>query len=80
MNYQITKIIENLGLESKEARVYLAALEISGGSVLEISRKANVERVNTYYVLDALAKKGIIYESSHGNTKKFYAISPQKLE
>ena len=54
MDAKLQKILENFGLEAKEARVYLAALEVGGGGVLEISRKANVERVNTYYVLDRL--------------------------
>lgn len=80
MNYKLAKIIEDLGLEQKEARVYLAALELNGAGVLDISRKANVERVNTYYIIDALVKKGIIYESKRSKHKKFYAIGPSKLE
>jgi sugar-specific transcriptional regulator TrmB len=80
MNTKLIQIIENLGLEAKEARVYLAALELGGASVLEISKKANVERVNTYYVLGRLAQRGIIYESTKGRSKAFFAIDPKKLE
>lgn len=80
MNYKLAKIIEDLGLEQKEARVYLATLELNGAGVLDISRKANVERVNTYYIIDALVKKGIIFESKRSKHKKFYAMSPIKLE
>lgn len=80
MDIKLAKVIENLGLEQKEARVYLAALELGGGSILEIARKANVERVNTYYVVEAMMSKGVIFESKRGKSKKFFAITPAKLE
>lgn len=80
MDAKLQQILENLGLEAKEARIYLATLEVGGGGVLEISRKANVERVNTYYVLDRLIKQGLVYESSRGQNRAFMAISVDKLE
>ena len=79
MDIKTVKIIENLGLESKEARAYLAALELGGASVLEIAKKANIERVNTYYVLESLEQKGLVYESKRGKGRKFYAIGPDKF-
>ncbi len=80
MSDKLTKIIENLGLEAKEARVYLAALEMSGGTALQISRRANIERANTYYVLEAMINKGLIYESKSEEIKHFHAISPSKFQ
>lgn len=80
MDIKLAKIIENLGLEQKESRVYLAALELGGGSVVEIARKANIERVNTYSVLDGMVKKGLVSVLEKKRGKKYSVISPESLK
>ena len=72
--------LENLGLSEKEAKVYLAALELGASSVQEIGKKAGVNRATTYFILESLAKLGLT--SSYEKDKKtfFTAEAPEQLD
>lgn len=80
MNENLLKILEEIGIEEKPAKVYLATLELGGGSASAISQRADVERVNTYYILEQLAKDGLVYSAEKEKKAIFVAISPKKLE
>jgi sugar-specific transcriptional regulator TrmB len=69
----------NLGLTEKEAKVYLAALELGKSPVQKISQKAGVNRATTYVIIEGMMKKGLM--SSYHEDKKqfFFAESPEKL-
>jgi len=68
-----------LGLSDKEARVYMAMLEMGPSSVTEISKKARITRTNTYHILNALAVKGLV--STHEKKSKmiFAAEDPERI-
>jgi HTH-type transcriptional regulator, sugar sensing transcriptional regulator len=69
----------NLGLTDKEAKVYLAALELGKSPVQKIAQKAGVNRATTYVIIEGMMKKGLM--SSYHEDKKqfFFAESPEKL-
>lgn len=67
------------GLSEEEANVYLTVLELGGSFVSTIAHKAHCPRVNCYYILDSLRKKGLITANLKGNTKFFVAEPPQVL-
>jgi len=69
----------NLGLADKEAKVYLAALELGKSPVQKIAQKAGVNRATTYVIIKGMMKKGLM--SSYHEDKKqfFFAESPEKL-
>ena len=54
------KLFSNLGVDEKEAKVYLSALEIGSSPVSEIAVKAKMNRVTTYGFLEKLVKKGMV--------------------
>jgi HTH-type transcriptional regulator, sugar sensing transcriptional regulator len=72
--------LEKLGLSEKEAKVYLAALELGASPVHKIAKEAGVNRATTYFILESLSKLGLI--SSYEKDKKafFSAESPKYLE
>ena len=72
--------LEKIGLSEKEAKVYLATLELGQASVQDISQKSKVNRATTYVVLDSLINKGLC--STYLKDKKtFYmAESPEVLD
>lgn len=80
MNENLLKILQEIGIEEKPAKVYLATLELGGDGATAISKRAGVERVNTYYILDQLAKDGLVYSAEKEKKAVFVAISPKKLE
>jgi HTH-type transcriptional regulator, sugar sensing transcriptional regulator len=70
--------IKALGFSEKEARVYLALLEVGIGTVVSVANKAEIKRPTAYIILDELIRKGaaIIVPQS----KKLYrAIPPQNI-
>ena len=54
------KQLELLGLNDKEARLYMAALELGSFSVLEVAAKSGLKRPTCYIILDELIKRGLI--------------------
>lgn len=74
------KVLEELGLSDKEARVYLTLLEIGASPVQKIAQKAGVNRATTYVNLEVLMKLGLVSTVERG-VKTFYsAESPEQLK
>lgn len=67
------------GLEPKEAKVYLASLELGPASVLQIAKKAEIKRPTAYLVLDALIEKGYVSKTQQRNKQLFIAEKPEIL-
>lgn len=75
---EITSVLEQSGLNQKQASVYMALLELGTGSVQLIAKKAELKRPTTYLVLDELQQKGLV--SLVPQKKALYtAESPDKL-
>lgn len=68
-----------LGFSEIEAKVYLACLEINGGQVSIIAKKAHIERVSCYYILEKLIQKGLISQYTKNNVKYFSPEPPQQV-
>jgi len=77
MNLQ--QVLEEFGLTERQAKVYLAALELGEGSVSEIAAKAQVERTGTYYVLESLKLKGLVSRFQKINKNKYLAADPKEI-
>lgn len=71
--------LSNLGLSPEEAKVYLAVLELGGSFASSIARKAKIPRVNCYYVLENLRKKGLISIETKKDLRFFIAEPPQVI-
>lgn len=73
--------LKKIGLSDKEAKVYLATLELGQASVQDISKKAAVNRPTTYVILDSLIKKGLCstYFDNHKKVR-YIAESPEMID
>lgn len=69
----------NLGLYEDEAKVYISCLELGGGYVSAIAKRAGVHRVTCYHTLDNLVKKGLLEITNSHNTKTYKALDPETL-
>jgi len=72
----IHKILEGLGLQPKEAKVYLATLELGSSPVSAIANKAKINRVSTYDILEKLSKKGLVNFMIKRDIKYYTATDP----
>lgn len=77
-NHMITQL-QQLGLNEKEAKVYLASLELGKSPVQKISQKAEVNRATTYVIIEQLTKKGLMSSYTEGKKQYFCAEAPEKL-
>jgi sugar-specific transcriptional regulator TrmB len=76
---EIVEILEKIGLNEKQARVYLSLLELGTASVQLIAQKANLKRPTTYLILEELQQKGIVSIVPRVKKALFVAESPEKL-
>ncbi len=75
-------LLENLkktGLNDKEARVYLSALDLGPAKIPDIAQKANIKRTTVYVVINSLMEKGLVSVYQSKKTKKFVAENPHRL-
>ena len=70
--------LEKLGLERKEARAYLACLEMGSGTALQISKKIGIPKSTAHDILNGLVAKGLasIYLKK---SKKYYTASNPEI-
>jgi HTH-type transcriptional regulator, sugar sensing transcriptional regulator len=79
MTNLLIKDLTHFGLSEKEAKVYLALLELEVATVNEVAKKAGTNRSSTYVVLEALQKKGLVSTTENSSTQKFVATAPDIL-
>ncbi len=72
--------LQDLGLSEKEARVYLAALELGPTTAEKLSVHAKVNRSTTYVQLESLMKEGLISTYEEGKKTYFAPESPELLK
>lgn len=75
----LQKLFQNLGVDGKEARIYLAALEVGSSPVSSIAAKSRMNRVTTYGILEKLVKKGMVSFMIKRGVKYFHATDPELL-
>jgi sugar-specific transcriptional regulator TrmB len=76
----LNKDLELVGLNKKEASLYLAALELGNANINQLAKKSGVKRTTVYDIIESLKQKGLVTEANRGNRVLFSASSPRKLE
>ena len=70
--------VENLGLNKKEGRVYLALLSLGKTTAYNVSIKSGLKKPTTYVILEQLVEKGFALKIPRDKKQLFVAKSPQK--
>lgn len=76
---EILSILEEFGLSDKEAKVYLALLELGQSNVTRLADRAGINRVTTYHLLESLLNKGIAKSIKKDKIQNFVAVEPKSL-
>lgn len=72
--------LTKFGLDEKEAKVYLALLELGEANVEQISKKSGVKRTTVYDILDSLKEKQLLGQINKDKKVLFFAEDPRKIE
>lgn len=75
----ITNDLTQFGLSEKEAKIYLACLELGDSIASEIALKSNLPRTLAYDILERLIDLGLISYSIRDKRKFFRASDPEEL-
>lgn len=73
-------LLKQLGLSSKEAAVYLAALALGSASAQQIAGDSGVNRATTYLAIESLMDQGLMSSHLDGGKRLFSAESPKRLQ
>ncbi|PIP27175.1 MAG: hypothetical protein COX30_03245 [Candidatus Moranbacteria bacterium CG23_combo_of_CG06-09_8_20_14_all_39_10] len=75
----LEKILENYGLEKKQAQLYLICLELGSASAYKIAKRAGLPRSTCYEVLEFLWEKDLVSIFYKKKVKIFNAEDPQNV-
>ncbi|MFH0912577.1 MAG: helix-turn-helix domain-containing protein [Patescibacteria group bacterium] len=71
--------LQQLGLNEKEAKVYLAALEFGPTTIAKLAQKSGIKRTSIYEFLPDMVARGIIVNTISGKKSLYSGIQPEEL-
>jgi sugar-specific transcriptional regulator TrmB len=71
------KILEQLGLNEKEAIVYVACLRFPASGIAELAKHSGIQRTYLYDLTEKLIDKGFLTQTKKGDKKIFSAVDPR---
>jgi HTH-type transcriptional regulator, sugar sensing transcriptional regulator len=75
----LEKTLQKMGFDEKEARLYLALLELGEAGVQDIARKSGLKRTTVYHILESLKTRGIVSLAKKGKKTLFVAEDPRSI-
>lgn len=76
----ILTTLQQIGLSEKQAKIYLAALELGETTIKEIAKHAGLKRTTLYDLMDEMTSSGFLKQTVKGTRKKIIAASPEELK
>jgi len=76
---EILGALQKFGLSEKEAKIYIANLELGNSLAGEIALKSNLPRTLVYDILERLIDLGLASYAIKNNKKYFHASNPEEL-
>ncbi|MBI5077664.1 winged helix-turn-helix transcriptional regulator [Candidatus Falkowbacteria bacterium] len=76
----LTQELLTVGLNSKEAEVYIAALQLGYSSVQEIAEKSGINRTTAYTHIKNLISRGLLNAVERNGKIYYVAEKPEKLK
>jgi sugar-specific transcriptional regulator TrmB len=77
---QTEKILLQAGFDEREAKLYLALLELGESTVLPLSKKAGIKRTYCYDILASLQEKGLVSFVPRNGRRRYSAEPPETIE
>lgn len=76
---ELEKVLENFGLNKKQARTYLALLQLGRSSVTDVAETAAIKRPTAYLILEELRIMGLASKLPHQGNIVYFPESPEKI-
>jgi sugar-specific transcriptional regulator TrmB len=75
----VDETLQNLGIDEKQIKVYLAALELGKSSIQELSSKSGIKRTSIYNFLEEMKKNDLLLEIKNKNGTWLMPQDPKYL-
>lgn len=76
----LVSTLKQIGLNEKQAQIYVACLELGETSIKEIAKKSGVKRTTIYDFIDDMVNSGFIKQTVKGKKKRYVATEPDELK
>ena len=76
---ELQKVLEKIGLEEKEAKVYLALLQENEATATKLSKATSLDRTLMYQITNKLINKGLASYVIKNNIRYFIASEPKSF-
>lgn len=75
----LEELLQSLGLNEKESKIYLTLLGLDESLPSSIARKSGLKRPTTYVILQQLQKKGLVSHVKRHGSLYFRSVHPKLL-
>ena len=75
----LTAALKNFVLSDKEARIYIALLELETAKVSEAAKRSGINRSSAYVVLEILRRRGLVGITNDKKVRRYVAAHPETL-
>ncbi|MFA5961550.1 MAG: helix-turn-helix domain-containing protein [Parcubacteria group bacterium] len=72
--------LKKIGMEEKQAKLYLACLSLGATTIIEIARKTGIKRTTVYENLDEMVRAGYVKVMKKEKRKRYLALEPKELK
>lgn len=79
MAQDLLPILEAVGLDDKEARLYLTGLHIGSAPASEYGKRSKLNRITSYNALEGMVQKGIFTMERKMRGKYYSPVAPEYL-
>jgi len=73
----LIKVLNDIGFEKTEAKIYLATLQLGESPASAIAKNAGIKRPSAYVTLKSLIRRGYITSYVRQHVTKFVALDPK---
>ncbi|MBU2213209.1 hypothetical protein KKC44_02790 [Patescibacteria group bacterium] len=75
----LQRSLESIGLDTKEAKLYIAGLQLGSAPASEYARKTSLNRITAYNYLESLSRRGMFTVVKKQRGKWYTPVAPDQL-
>lgn len=75
----LEQYLQNIGLDDKEAKIYIAGLQLGPATVVELAKASTIKRSTVYELIESLKEKSLVAITQRGKRKVFTMQEPDNL-
>lgn len=76
----LTKQLQYLGFDDRQAKAYLALLELGEGTLAELVKRSKIKRTTLYDIVRSLRDRGLVSTAKRGERTTYIAEDPRTLD